>query len=532
MTRRSLFGKKRKVNRLLSQNDPLQEQSYHLGFNLLENLTLIKEELGSSSDLVIRTINIGKKNQVKAALVFLDGLIDTDSVSEFIMESLKMNSFEEELSSPDKVMERIKENVLTISQVNMIASWEKMMLAILSGDTILLIDGTNKGMTCSTKGGEHRAISEPTGEPSVRGPQESFSESVRTNTALVRRRIRSSKLWMETMEIGDITRTDVVVMYIKGIASEKIVAEVKERLNQIETDEVLSSNTVEEFIIDKTLTPWPTIFVTERPDVVAGNLMDGRVVMFIDGTPHPLIVPATWNQFFHTAEDYYLRWNIATFLRFIRYFSFFLTLLGPAMFVAFLSYHPELIPTPLLVNLAAQRQGIPFPVFVEVILMELTFEILREAGLRMPRPYGQAVSIVGALVIGEAAVQAGIVTSAVVIVVAATAIGSFTIPHNSMMNAVRMLRFPIMMLAGLFGIYGIAFGMIVLVAHSCSLRSFGIPYLAPFAPMIPSDNTDTILRLPKPWLKNRQRLINQTKMKRTPDHKEPGVGQRNKKGND
>jgi spore germination protein KA len=507
-----------------------ENPSYHITENLSENLSNIKSELGNSSDLIIREFKVGKNNNYNMGLASIDGLIDQEVISDFILETLMIDSGEinsEEFHSPKAAFEKMKDKILTLGEIKVITDWKKMMLSILSGDTVMFIDGLNEVFACSTKGGELRSISEPLVEASIRGPKDSFTEALRTNTALVRRRIKSSKLWLETIQLGEYTQTDVAIMYVKGIANDKLVEEVRERLGRIKVDEVLSSNTVEEFIADKTFTLWPTTLVTERPDVVAGNIMEGRIVVFVDGTPHPLIVPATWNQFLQSAEDYYLNWYLASFIRFVRYISFLLTLLGPSIYIAFISFHPELIPTSLLINLAAQRAGIPFPVFVEALLMEFTFEILREAGVRMPRPVGQAVSIVGALVLGEAAVSAGIVSSAMVIVVAATAIGSFTIPHFQMIDSVRILRFGMMALAASFGIYGIGLGVIVLVAHTASLRSFGIPYLAPFAPMIPSDNVDTILRFPKPLMKTRPRLISQTKINKMESNQKPKPSPRN-----
>ncbi|RBW68085.1 spore germination protein [Bacillus taeanensis] len=521
---------KKKQNVQYTEELDLPQSSQQLDQNLQTNIRNMKDTLGNSSDLIIREFKIGQNPVYNAALICMDGLIDADFINDFLMKTLMNkleNSEKSDAKSPQDLLIKIKEKVLTVAEVKNAQGWNKLLLSLLSGETVLLIDGCDDTLVCSTKGGELRSILEPVSELSIRGPRDSFTESIRTNTAMVRRRIKSPNLWVETMQIGEITQTDVGMMYVKGIVNDKLVQEVKERLERIEIDEVLASNTIEEYIIDATVSPWPTIFVTERPDVVAGNLMEGRIVIFVDGTPFPLLVPATWNQFFQSAEDYYLRWNIASFIRFIRVVSLLLAMLGPSIYIAFLSFHQELIPSPLLVSLAAQRQGIPFPVFIEALLMEFTFEILREAGVRMPRPVGSAVSIVGALVLGDAAVQAGIVSAGMVIVVSATAIGSFTIPHHSMVDAVRIIRFALMALAASFGIYGIGLGVIMLVAHTCSLRSFGIPYLAPFAPLILSDQGDTILRLPKPWLAKRPRLVDQNKIGRsnnTPKPKPPEKG--------
>ncbi|MGP7818034.1 spore germination protein [Niallia sp. 01092] len=489
-----------------------------LDLNLNININNIKQALGNSSDVSIREFKMGSPFNKKVATVYINGLTDKQIMGNFIINKL-MNDItiaeHADQSISTQIGTFIKEHILTITHVEEVKDWKKLFLSLLSGQTIVLVDGWDQALGCAAQGGELRGISEPLAEPSVRGPRDSFTESLITNTALIRSRIKTPDLWLETREIGSITQTQIGIMYINGIVNNKLLKEVRERLDKIEVDEVTGSSTIEEWISDKTATPWPTMFVTERPDVVAGNLLEGRVVIFVNGTPNPLILPATWIQFFQTAEDYYLRWNIVGFLRIIRIISFFITLLGPSLFIAFLSFHQELIPTPLLINLAAQRQNVPFPIIIEALLMEFTFEVLREAGVRMPRPVGQAVSIVGALVLGEAAVSAGIVSSAMVIVVAATAISSFTIPHYTMTDALRLLRFSFMILAATYGLFGIGLGVIVLIAHTCSLRSFGIPYLAPFSPIILEDQKDAIIRVPFPFMSKRPRLISQNKVKRT-----------------
>jgi spore germination protein KA len=518
--------KKRKIQeKVIFDDTNTSSYAIELRPSLNHNIHSIKETLGNSGDLIIREFNMGKPFLHKVASIYINGLTDKQIMGNFIIEKLMNdvnNNDSDEPWLPLQLGTYIKDHILTITSVEVITDLKTLLSLLLSGQTIVLVDGWIQALGCASQGGELRAISEPTSESSVRGPKESFTESLISNTSMVRRRIKSPNLWLESMKLGNITETDIGIMYLKGIVNDKLLVEVRERLDKIEADEILGSNTIEEWITDDIFTPWPTIFLSERPDVITGNLLEGRVVIFVDGTPNPLIVPATWNQFFQTAEDYYLRWSIAGFLRFIRIVSFLITLLGPSLFIAFVSFEPELIPTPLLINFAAQRQAIPFPIIIEALMMELTFEVLREAGVRMPRPVGQAVSIVGALVLGDAAVSAGIVSSAMVIVVASTAIASFTIPHYSMTDATRLLRFLMMLLASTFGIYGIGLGVIVLVGHTVSLRSFGIPYLAPFAPFILEDQKDAILRLPKPFMSKRPRLISQKKTKRTDNKQHRG----------
>ncbi|PFN83634.1 spore germination protein [Bacillus sp. AFS076308] len=524
-----LIKRKKREQKLYYEETELALNNQIISQDLDDNLKNIKKVLGNSSDLIIREFNMGKLSMNKVALLYINGLTDKEILGNFIIERLMGDGNHMESGDsqqPGQLFTYIKENILTIAGVEDVTDWNKILSSLLSGRTILLIDGWDRSIACSAQGGELRAISEPTTEPAVRGPKESFVESLVTNTAMVRHRIKSPNLWVETIKLGKVAQTDVSIMFLKGIVNEKLLTEVKERLGKIEVDEIAGSNTIEEWINDNIWTPWPTIFTTERPDVVVGNLLEGRVAIFVDGSPFPLILPATWIQFFQTAEDYYMNWYIASFLRLLRLSAFLTTLLGPSLFIAFISFHPELIPTPLLVSLSAQRHGIPFPVFIEALLMEFTFEVLREAGVRMPRPIGQAVSIVGALVLGQAAVAAGIVSSAMVIVVAGTAIASFTMPHASMTDATRLLRFIIMLLAASFGLYGIGLGVIVLVAHTCSVRSFGIPYLTPYAPLILADWKDTIIRFPSQFRSNRPRLLNQTNIKRTGATKDLGPSPR------
>jgi spore germination protein KA len=372
---------------------------------------------------------------------------------------------------------------------------------------MLLMDGSPKGIALGSREWVDRGVQEPSSQTVVRGPKDGFTETLRTNTALIRRRIKDPNLWLETKQIGEKTQTDVAIMYLKGVANDKTVSELQSRLNRIKIDAILESGYIEELIQDEVYTPFPTVYNTERPDAVAAALLEGRIAIFVDGTPFVLIVPALMVHFFQSSEDYYQRADIATLIRILRYFSFFLALLTPSLYIAVSTFHQEMLPTPLLISLASQREGVPFPAFVEAMMMEVVFEILREAGVRMPRAIGSSISIVGALVIGQAAVEAGFVSATMVIIVSLTAICSFVFPANSMAMAFRMLRFLFMILAATFGLYGIILGLIVMVLHLNSLRSFGLPYLAPNAPFILQDQKDNIIRLPHWSLLKRPRLI-------------------------
>jgi spore germination protein KA len=329
----------------------------------------------------------------------------------------------------------------------------------------------------------------------VRGPREAFVENLRTNTSMLRRKIKNPDLKIETMKLGQVTRTDVCLVYIKGIVNDKLVDEVKRRLQDIEIDSVMSSGYLEDMIQDNPWSPFPQVNYTEKPDRLAARLLEGRVGIMVDGTPIVLTVPTVFMEFLHSAEDYYERSQIGTAVRIIRFFSMFMSLIMPSLYVAIITFHHEMLPTGLLLSLAAQREAVPFPAFVEALAMELTFEILREAGIRLPRQVGQAVSIVGALILGEAGVRAGLVAPATVIVVSFTGITSFVYFYSASFT-VRLLRFPMLVLSAAFGLYGLIIVLILIVVHMCTLRSFGVPYLAPIAPLVPEDLKDTIVRAP------------------------------------
>lgn len=491
-------------------------QSENLHPSLQHTIKEVKKTLGESNDLVIRPFHASYDGSLSMALIYTDGLVDKAFVQDFILRTLMIDIRKSNLEVPSKEnsYQVLKEHSLTAGEMDEFQTVNKLYEHILSGDTVILIDGQDKAFAVDTKGWKDRGVEEPSSQTSVRGPKDGFTETIRTNTALLRRKIKDPNLWIKSKSVGRRTKTDVSIAYIHGIADPKIVKEVYKRLDQIDTDAILDSGYIEEFIQDKTYTPFPTVYNTERPDIIAAGLLEGRVAILVDGTPFVLLVPALFIQFFQASEDYYQRADFATFIRIIRYIAFFLSLLTPSAYIALTTYHQEMIPTDLLVSLSSQREGVPFPALIEALIMEITFEILREAGIRLPRAVGSAISIVGALVLGQAAVEAGLVSSAMVIVVSLTAISSFVSPSFNMAISIRMLRFGFMFLAATFGMFGILIGVIIMVLHLTSLRSFGVPYLAPMAPFIGNDQKDVILRIPHWGMFSRPRLINQKDIQR------------------
>lgn len=481
--------------------------------SLQKNKQTIKSRLGNSADIIVREFKIGSHPKVSAAVFYTDGLTDTKSVQKFIMESLLfefnaekivMEDSEQEIGS---LLEQLKDVVLTVGELNELNNLEDLLVSLLSGNVILLLDGYGTGFEIGLKEWENRGVTETSSESVVRGPKESFSESIRTNTALIRRKIKDPSLWMESRVIGRVTKTDVAIMYMEGIADDGVVEEVRRRLDRIDIDGILESGYIEELIQDNAITPFPTLYNSERPDVIAAGILEGRVAILVDGTPFVLLAPAIFVQLFQAAEDYYGRSGVSSALRLLRYFCFFIAFLVPSLYVAITTFHQEMIPTELLFSLLAQRERIPFPAVFEVLLMEVAFEILREASLRMPKAVGSAISIVGTLVIGQAAVEAGLVSATLIIVVSTTAIASFVFPANDLSIATRLLRFPLIGLAASFGLFGIVIGVVLLIIHLCSLRSFGVPYMSSMAPYIKEDQKDTFIRLPYWLMRTRPKLI-------------------------
>jgi len=384
--------------------------------------------------------------------------------------------------------------VSNVKRVNMLAD---CIESISSGNPILLYEGENDGFSLGLAKWEKRGIEEPSAEAGIRGPREGFNESLQISTSQLRRIIKTPALKMQSMKIGDYTGTRVILAYIDGLAEKTLINELTNRLNRIKIDGILESNYIEEMIEDNPYSPFPQILSTERPDTACANLLEGRAVILVEGTPFCLIAPISFFSMIQSHEDYYQRFMVSTFIRLLRYVFLGISLLLPSLYVAILSFHQEMVPGTLLLSISASREAVPFPAVVEALLMEITFEALREAGVRLPKQIGAAVSIVGALVIGQAAVQAGLVSAPMVIVVAITGIASFMIPRYFAGIAIRLLRFPMMLLSATLGLLGIMMGIIAIVIHLCSLRSFGEPYLAPIAPLKRKELKDVLWR--SPW---------------------------------
>ncbi|MBB3113569.1 spore germination protein KA [Paenibacillus phyllosphaerae] len=464
---------------------------------LQDNTETLDGILEFSTDLLRREFVIHADSNRHGICYLTDGLVSNTDI-QLILKTLLLygqainGNWQQSLDS----FEQIKQQLMVNCSIRTVTKLDDGINGILSGETLVLLDGYAEGLLITTKAWESRSITEPATDTVVRGPRDGFTENIRTNTSLVRKRIKDPQFRLEAMVVGNKTRTDINIAYMKGTVKDGLVEEVRQRLQKIDIDGVLESGYIEELIEDAPLSVFSTIASTERPDKVASALLEGRVAIFVDNTPFVLLLPTFFWQFFQASDDYYSRYWVGSFFRIVRYIAFLISLMLPSLYVMLVSFHQEMIPSMLAFTIASGREVVPFPVLVEAIMMELAFELMREAGLRMPKPVGQAVSIVGSLIIGQAAVQAGLVSPFMVIVVAVTGIASFAIPNYSASIAIRLLRFPLLIASGMLGLLGFAAVFFMVVIHALSIRSFGESYLAPAAPFRPSDQKDIVLRFP------------------------------------
>lgn len=476
-----------------------EEGGKRLSSKLAENLAFFKEVLRDCEDVVFREWRFGSNGEFSAAIIFVEGLVDKNMINEEILKSLMLEARQtrpERVTSREELYRLVVEAALSAASVKQVDDYDKAIFHLMSGMVVFLIDGFSRAILVEAKGWEHRGVQEPETETVIRGPRDGFCETLRVNTALIRRRIRDPNLKLKVIQVGRRTKTDVALLYMAGIVEPDLFKEVKERLDKIDMDAVLESGYLEQLIEDTWLSPFPQLQGTERPDEVAAGLLEGRVAILTDNTPFALLIPATLNSLMHSPEDHYERWLIGTFIRLIRFAANFIALVLPSLYISLTSFHPEMLPTRLTLSIAASREGVPFPAFVEAFLMESALELLREAGVRLPGPIGQTLGIVGGLIIGEAAVSASLVSSIMVIVVAVTAISSFAAPTFDVAIAFRLLRFVLMIMASILGLYGVVLGLMLILSHLAALKSFGVSYLSPWSPLTLSDLKDSLLRSP------------------------------------
>ncbi|WP_405728371.1 spore germination protein [Anaerotignum sp.] len=469
--------------------------------HLEQNMASIHEALRDCGDIVEREFLVGGNG--KLIMLYADNFVDLEALRESILETVMLDY---QNDRPKGILEALLEEAIAVSEVKKVTTVAEICDAVFWGDTVLLMEGNDFALQATTKQFPNRGIGKAETEVVVQGPKDAFMEVMAFNIVLTRRRIRDPKLKLKRKKAGNRTRTDIALMYMEDLVRPEILETVEKQLDDMNVEGLLDSGSVEQLLERRQFSPFPQLQMTERPDKTASALLEGRVVLLADNTPYAILLPATLNTFFQAAEDYYERWEIVSFIRLIRYGAAFLAVTLPGLYIAFAVYHPQLMPTALALKVASTRGAIPFSVIGEVLIMELAFELLREAGIRLPSPVSSTIGIVGGIIIGSAAVEAGIVSPVVVIVAALTGICTFVIPNVSVVSGLRISKYLVIAMAAVFGLFGVWAALLLLLGHLSGLTSYGIPYLYPYCASSVNDDRDwedSIFRLPPSKKKGR-----------------------------
>ncbi len=474
-----------------------ESEKTKLSQSLKANMETVKTIYGSDSTLKMRSFSNLESDKIKCGIFYIEGLVNKESISKNIIRPI----IQAEYSGEKDIPALLKDKVITSEHIRVEQDLTALIEAVNYGDTALFIDGFATAFLIDSKDWKQRQIEEPQSEMTVRGPKEGFTECIMVNLSLIRRRIITQDLKYEFSEIGTRTKTKICMCYIEGVANKNILGELKDRLSKINMDAVLDSGYIQECIKDAPMSIFKTVGSTEKPDIICGKLLEGRIAIVVDGSPEVITVPYLFIEAFQTGEDYYIPSVYGSINRFLRIASFFLTTMIPANYIALVTFHQEMIPTPLAISIAAASTGTPFPTIVEMALMLIVFEIIREAIVRMPSFMGQAISIVGVLVIGQATVEARFISAPIIIIVAFTAITGLMI--GKIKSTSIILRMIFIILSGFLGFYGIIFGFIVTCIYLLQLKSFGVPFIHVDNSKGLHGVTDTIIRAPWWYLKLR-----------------------------
>lgn len=450
------------------------EKKTAISKNLKENIAQMEVLFHTCDDMKKKQMNLGINKDVSCYLTFIEVAVDMRNSA--LLEVLK---YFRSLSR-EEILAVLEQNALGISDATYFETIEEAEDGLLTGEAILFVDGFNKAVKIPDDGYPNMGVNEADSEKVVRGSNEGFTDSVKQNAALIRKRIRSSNVKVKQKKLGVRSKTNVYLVYMEELAHPKLLQEIEHRLEGFEIDGVLDSGVIEQLAEEKWYSPFPQFQTTERPDRAAMSILEGRVVLMSDNSPVALLLPTDYNAFIRTSDDYYNRWEIASFGRLLRYVASFFAMTLPGLYLAVTNFHTQILPTTLLLSFADARKGVPFPAVIEVLIMELSFELLREAGVRLPGAMGNTIGIVGGLIIGQAAVEANIVSPIVVIVISFTALCSFAIPNEEFATAFRLLKFAFIAICAWLGFFGLLVGLLAVLIHLSHLKSFGIPYLMPF----------------------------------------------------
>ncbi|MDD4835216.1 MAG: spore germination protein [Lutispora sp.] len=486
----------------------MADQSMELNSENLRSL------IDHSSDITFKDIYIGLEKNIKVTLVFIEGLIQKEYLSNFILKPLLESPNFCSVEKEAIILDLIESGSLYFPSQKKFKDIDSVTSEIFNGNAVLIFDKSHTAFSFSVQGFESRNVTEPSGENVIKGSKDSFVETLSTNISTIRRRIRTVDLIAEEFIVGKQTRTPLNIIYIRNLTNKDLVDEVRKKIQSIDVDGALTTSIIEEHIRSNKYSPFPQLLYTERPDKFCSNIIEGRVGMLIDGLPVALISPATFLQFMQAPEDYSQNFIYSSAIRLLRFTLTFITLYLPGFYVAVTSFHQEMIPTQLALSIQVSKEGVPFPSFMETLGLLIAFEILVESGIRLPKTISQAFSIVGAVVVGQAAVEAKLVSPAVVVIVAATAISSYVMPNQDFSNAIRLWRFILTIFSSIAGLFGMSIGGLLLLYHLCTIDNFGISYLSPFVSSNTMQYQDTLIRMPMFFMKKRPVDLKTTNKKR------------------
>lgn len=505
----SVFGRKKREKVLNDKVDAINKKHRDetLTSNLDDNIKLISALFKDNDMIRFRKIR-NSRIDLGVCLVNFEGLKNEEIIDSHIVKPFMIA---ETIDKKNNVPEALINEIIQVNEIKISNSIQDIIRSVTYGDTIMLVENENHALIINSKSFTIRSITEPMSEQVMSGPREGFTEPLVVNLSLLLRRLRTNDLKMRNFSIGKRTNTQVCVCYIEGIANENILKELYRRLEVINIDGIIDANYINEQIRDSKLSLFSTIGRSERPDSVAAKLLEGRIAVFVDGSPVVLTLPYLFIENFQSAEDYYLNYYYASFYRFLRVIAFFISIIIPGFYISIVAFHREMLPTPLLISVALERQSVPFPAVIEVFLMLIVFEIIKETGIRMPSNIGQALSIVGALVIGQSAVEAKLVAAPVIIVIALTAITSLLVTRLS--AAAIILRFLLLFLSSILGLYGLIIGLAAVLVHLFSLTSFSVRYVTPFDTPNFQVHKDILIRAPWWKMKTRPEEISRNRVR-------------------
>lgn len=464
-----------------------------LSKSLDSNIQQFQSIFSNDDLLVVRKFQNRYLDKVKCCVVYFMGMVKIETINDSIIKPILNSDLSSDICTRN-LMEELKDKVLSINEITMTNDMDVILEGILLGDTIFLLEGYDEVLILNSRGWKTRDISEPQSARVIRGPREGFTESIKMNTALIRRKIRNPSLKFKFREIGERTNTKVCICYVEGIAIEEILKELESRLDRINIDGIIDSGYIQEFIEDAPFSPLETVGYSERPDVIAAKLLEGRIAILVDGSPFVLTVPHILVETFQASEDYYNNYIFGSINRIMRSGAAILSITVPSLYLAVVTYHQEMLPTPLLMSIAQGRQGVPFPTILSLIIMLMAFDLIREASIRMPEPIGQAINIVGSLILGQALAEAKLVSPHIIIITAFC--GILSLMNISLLGATIMFRTFLLLGTSFMGIYGFLFCFIIILIHLMSIRSFGVPYMLNISRIRSHDFQDVWIRAP------------------------------------